>query len=243
MNLSIDIGNSLIKYGLFEKNNMALNGIFQKDGFSILKDMISANKVKHIIYAAVADVPVELKEILENFKSVVALQTNTPIPLQNKYLTPETLGTDRLANACGAVALFPGKDVLVVDSGTCLKFDIVSADGCYLGGAISPGMQMRFRALNQQTALLPLITPCKEPLLVGRNTEESIRSGVMNGMMAELNDITLQYSKMFPRLEIVLTGGDANFFLNQFKSRIFAAPHLTLIGLNHIVSNLHHEQK
>lgn len=243
MNLSIDIGNSLIKYGLFENNILTFNGIIQKNGFSTLKEVIAANNVEHIIYAAVAEVPIELIEILDNFNSVVALQTNTSIPLQNKYLTPETLGTDRLANACGAVALFPGKDVLVVDSGTCLKFDVVTADGCYLGGAISPGMQMRFKSLNQQTALLPLITPREEPLLIGRNTEESIRSGVMNGMMAELNDITWQYNKMFPRLEIVLTGGDANFFLNQFKSRIFAAPHLTLIGLNHIVSNLHHEQK
>lgn len=243
MNLSIDIGNSLIKYGLFEKNNLTLNGIIQKVDFSMLKQMISTNKVEHIIYAAVAEVPSELKMILDDFKSVVALQANTPVPLQNMYLTPETLGKDRLANVCGAIALFPGMDVLVVDLGTCLKFDVVTADGSYLGGAISPGMQMRFRALNQQTALLPLVTPLLEPQLVGRNTEESIRSGVMNGMMAELNDIIRQYNKMFPRLEIVLTGGDANFFLNQFKSRIFAAPYLTLIGLNHIVSNLHHEQK
>ncbi len=243
MNLTIDIGNSLIKYGLFTKDKLTLKGVIQKDDFSAFKEMISTNNVKHIIYAAVADIPVDLKSILNDFKSVVALQTNTPVPLQNKYLTPETLGTDRLANACGAVALFPGKDVVVVDLGTCLKFDVVTADGSYLGGAISPGMHMRFRALNQQTALLPLITPQVEPLLVGRNTEESIRSGVMNGMMAELNDITWQYRKMFPRLEIILTGGDSNFFLNQFKSRIFAAPYLTLIGLNHIVSNLHYEQK
>lgn len=244
MNLSIDIGNSLIKYGLFEKNKLTFNGVIQMDDFSMLKGMISANKVGQIIYAAVAEIPPALRFILDDVKSVVvALETNTPVPLQNKYLTPETLGKDRLANACGAIALFPGKDVLIVDLGTCLKFDLVTADGCYLGGAISPGMQMRFRALNQQTALLPLITPQNEPLLVGRNTEESIRSGVMNGMMAELNDIFRQYRQMYPRLEIVLTGGDSNFFLNQFKSRIFAAPHLTLIGLNYIASNLHHEQK
>lgn len=241
MNLSIDIGNSLIKYGLFNNNNLTLNGIIQKDGFSMLKELISSNNVEHIIYATVAEIPVELNEVLCDFRSVIELRNNTPLPIQNKYLTPETLGTDRLANVCGAVALFPGKNVLVVDAGTCLKFDLLTADGCYLGGAISPGMQMRFKALNQQTAFLPLITPLVEPLLVGRNTEESIRSGVMNGIMAELNDIISQYMKMFPRLEIVLTGGDANFFLNQFKSRIFAAPHLTLIGLNHIVSNLHHE--
>jgi type III pantothenate kinase len=102
---------------------------------------------------------------------------------------------------------------------------------------------MRFKALNDQTAQLPLISPQIGPRLIGRNTEESILSGVMNGIMSELNDITSQYGELYTRLETILTGGDANFFLNQFKSRIFAAPHLTLIGLNHLVSNSRYDQK
>ena len=241
MNLAIDIGNSSVKYGVFKQDKLTLAGVIQGVDFSKLNEIISANHIVNIIYSAVTEIPADLKTILNDFCSVIKLQQDTPLPIQNKYFTPETLGKDRLANVCGALTIFPGKDVLVIDVGTCLKFDNLTSDGSYLGGAISPGMRMRFNALNEETAQLPLILPKLEPRIIGRNTEESILSGVMNGMMAEINDVIWQYRNLYPRLETILTGGDANFFLNQFKSRIFAAPHLTLMGLNSIVLNLPHE--
>jgi type III pantothenate kinase len=241
MNLAIDIGNSAIKFGVFKGDKLSSSGIIVDSDFSKLKEILATNEIAHIIYSAVAEIPADLKTILSNFSNVSALETETPLPLKNMYLSPETLGKDRLANACGAMTLFPGKDALVIDVGTCLKFDFVRWDGSYLGGAISPGMRMRFKSLNEQTAQLPLILPQLEPRMVGRNTEESILSGVMNGMMAEINEIIWQYKKLYPSLMVILTGGDSNFFLNQFKSRIFAAPQLTLMGLNYIVSNLPHE--
>ena len=243
MNLAIDIGNSSVKYGVFMENKLTKSGVIQGTDFSKLNEIVVTNEIVHIIYSTVTEIPHELNIILNNFSSVRVLQTDTPLPFQNKYLTPETLGKDRLANVCGALFLFPERNVLVIDVGTCLKFDIITSDGQYLGGGISPGMRMRFKALNDQTAQLPLISPQLEPRLIGRNTEESILSGVMNGMIAEINDIVWQYKNFFPRLETILTGGDSNFFLNQFKSRIFAAPNLTLMGLNYIVSNLPHEKK
>lgn len=241
MNLAIDIGNSAVKYGLFKQDRLASSGVIKDGDFSKLKEIIAANEIEHIIYSTVAEIPADLKNVLNDFSDVSAFDTETPLPLKNMYLTPETLGKDRLANVCGALSLFPGRNVLVIDVGTCIKFDIITSDGHYLGGGISPGMRMRFKALNDQTAHLPLILPRLEPQLIGRNTEESILSGVMNGMMAEINDMNWQYRNLYPRLETILTGGDSNFFLNQFKSRIFAAPHLTLLGLNSIVLNLPHE--
>jgi type III pantothenate kinase len=241
MNLAIDIGNTSIKYGVFSQNKLLTSGVVKDSDFSKLKEILASHKIVNIVYATVTEIPHELKVILNDFSSVIALQTDTLLPFQNKYLTPETLGKDRLANVCGALSLFPGRNVLVIDVGTCIKYDIITFDGQYLGGGISPGMRMRFKALNDQTAQLPLISPQLEPRLIGRNTEESILSGVMNGMMSELNDINWQYRNLYLRLETILTGGDSNFFLNQFRSRIFAAPHLTLQGLNYIVSNLPNE--
>ncbi|MBK7964806.1 MAG: type III pantothenate kinase [Bacteroidetes bacterium] len=243
MNLVIDIGNTLVKFGVFSNNQLMTSGVINGRDFSKLKDVLVNHEIIHIVYAAVVEIPPELTSIFSNFSSVIRLDKNTSLPFQNKYLTPETLGNDRLANVCGAIALFPERNVLVIDVGTCLKFDMITSNSHYLGGGISPGMRMRFKGLNEHTAQLPLVSPQLDPLLIGRNTEESILSGVMNGMMSELNDINWQYRNLYPRLETLLTGGDSNFFLNHFRSRIFAAPHLTLIGLNHIVSNLHHEQK
>ena len=241
MNLAIDIGNTSIKCGVFSQNKLLTSGVVKDSDFSKLKEILASHKIVNIVYATVTEIPLELKVILNDFSSVIALQTDTLLPFQNKYLTPETLGKDRLANVCGALSLFPGRNVLVIDVGNCIKYDIITFDGQYLGGGISPGMRMRFKALNDQTAQLPLISPQLEPRLIGRNTEESILSGVMNGMMSELNDINWQYRNLYLRLETILTGGDSNFFLNQFRSRIFAAPHLTLQGLNYIVSNLPNE--
>lgn len=241
MNLAIDIGNTASKYGIFMGSDLISAGVVLKDDFSSFDAALSTNDIHRVIYSAVAEVSTEFQKRIHDFPSVVALTVHTKLPIRNDYLTPDTLGKDRLANACAAASLFPNAEVLVIDAGTCLKFDFVSSDGSYKGGGISPGLRMRFKALSDQTAHLPLLMPQSHPELIGRNTVESIQSGVVNGMMGEINEIIRQYFDLYPRLEVILTGGDADFFLNQFKSRIFAAPYLTLIGLNHIVLNLPYE--
>ena len=235
MNLIIDIGNTAVKYGVFKGQEMLMHGSVFSDQINNLISDVEPFTIEKVIVSAVADIPGELTALLNKQPVVINLDDRTFLPLTNAYETPQTLGKDRLSNACGAVVLFPEQNVLVVDAGTCLKFDFIDAEGVYHGGAISPGLRMRFNALHQDTARLPLLEPVQHPTLIGHNTFGSIQSGVVNGMIAEINEIIRQYEEQFSRLELIITGGDSPFFLNQLKSRIFAAPTLTLLGLNAIL--------
>ena len=161
--------------------------------------------------------------------------TSTPIPIENLYLTKDTLGVDRLANAVAANSIFPQRNVLVVDCGTCVKYDFVNHKNQYLGGSISPGLQMRFKALNQFTGKLPLLKPEAHPSLIGDSTETAITSGVINGLVAEIKGVIKSYTSIYENLTVILTGGDASFFDKELKSNIFVEPNLTLIGLNEIL--------
>jgi type III pantothenate kinase len=142
-----------------------------------------------------------------------------------------------LANAVGAARIFPGKNCLVIDAGTCIKYDFVNAKGEYLGGAISPGITMRYQALHAFTAQLPLVKAQPHVKLTGNSTASAIVSGVQNGALSEIEHVILQYKKQYKPLKIVVTGGDWGLFANQIKSHIFAAPDLTLMGLNQILEN------
>jgi len=164
------------------------------------------------------------------------LRDITPVPLKNKYHTPATLGYDRLAGAVGASKLFPGKDALVVDMGTCINYECVTAAGEYLGGAISPGMRMRFRALHEFTGKLPLINDHFQPeSFVGQDTTTSLLSGVMNGILQEVDGVIAQYRLRYNDLQVILTGGDADYFGKYLKNQIFAQPDLVLLGLLEIL--------
>jgi len=241
MNLAIDIGNTSIKYGIFEGEELIRAASIVPSDLAEFNSDLKTYDIQRLVYSTVAGIPSELAPIISKFKKHIALDEFTPLPLTNKYQSPQTLGRDRLSNVCAAIQIFPDLDVLVIDAGTCLKFDFVSKDKMYLGGAISPGLRMRFRALHEQTAQLPLLEAESESGLIGTNTFESIQSGVINGMTAEINEITRQYIELYPRLELIITGGDMKFFLNQIKSCIFAAPHLTLQGLNNIALHLPYE--
>jgi type III pantothenate kinase len=141
-----------------------------------------------------------------------------------------------VANVVGAASLFPKQNCLITDAGTCIKFDFINAKKQYLGGAISPGISMRFKALHHYTDKLPLIKPQKKVMLIGNSTKNSIASGVQNGALAEIENIILRYKKKFGGIKVILTGGDMEPFARNIKSDIFAAPHLTLIGLNEILN-------
>ena len=158
-----------------------------------------------------------------------------PLPIQIKYKTPKTLGVDRIAAVCGAIDIFPNKDSLVIDAGTAITYDFVDRQGNYEGGAISPGIEMRFEALHTFTERLPLVTKTGDLPLIGSSTETCIRSGVLNGAIAEMEGIIINYKQLYPDLGVVLCGGDSLFFENKLKPTIFAAPDLVLSGLNRIL--------
>ncbi|MEI6900275.1 MAG: type III pantothenate kinase, partial [Bacteroidota bacterium] len=165
----------------------------------------------------------------------IELDEKTPIPLKNRYQTPATLGKDRLAAAVGGHSLFPGHDVLVINAGTCVTYDVVTREGEYLGGAISPGMVMRFRALHTFTGKLPLLDFTEEPDFPGNTTEKSIISGVINGMIAEMEAIATGLGVKYPDLQVILSGGDLNYFDKRLKISIFALPNIVVYGLYQIL--------
>ena len=167
------------------------------------------------------------------------LKADTKLPIQNKYETPETLGKDRIANAVAAAFIFPKKPVVVIDAGTCIKFDFVTRQEEYFGGSISPGIDMRFRALHEFTARLPLLERSETVYLIGKNTQEAMVSGVINGALAEVKGVLEQYQMTHKDLEVIITGGDYALLQRTLKTSVLPEPWLTLKGLNEIL--LHQE--
>jgi len=163
------------------------------------------------------------------------LDTSTLLPITLNYKTLETLGKDRIALAVAAAQLYPHKNVLIIDAGTCITYDFIDKHKEYQGGSISPGIQMRFKALNTFTDKLPLINPTDNVELLGKSTSESISSGVMNGVYSEIDGIIDKYKINFPDIEVILTGGDIIYFDKKLKNNIFANSNLVLKGLNMIL--------
>jgi type III pantothenate kinase len=234
-NLAVDIGNTAIKYALFENEVLAFTGQAAAEE-ELLADSRLAGP-DNLILASVRAQPSSLLKRMPVKGKALALTFETPVPVTNRYETPQTLGADRLAAVIGASFLFPGVDCLVIDAGTCITTDFVDQDKNYLGGSISPGLEMKFRALHTFTQRLPLIQGTAETVpLAGRNTASAIRSGVLNGTVAELNGIIGAYRAQSPQLAVVLCGGDAAFFETNLKAPIFVVPELVLVGLNRILN-------
>jgi type III pantothenate kinase len=236
MTLTLDIGNTSAKIVIFNEDEIIFRAVVQRLTIKELSKIFSAYPIKKSILSAVKPVAVAIINRLKKNSRLIIFSYNTPVPLKNKYSTPKTLGKDRLANAIAANAILPGNDVLIVDTGTCIKYDLVTKNGDYVGGGISPGMRMRFAALHHYTARLPLLDAVPDPVLTGHDTNSSIRSGVINGMIAEINGIIDAYRKKYKNIKIILTGGDAARFEDSIKMSIFAAADLVNIGLNEIVN-------
>jgi type III pantothenate kinase len=235
MNLAIDLGNTRVKAALFNGHELIEAKAYDSLE-NLTLDPSFYNKADQCMIGTVVGDTVNMENILRDFKGLRFFMAQTPIPLKNLYKSALTLGSDRLAASVGAYSVYPDKNVLVIDSGTALKFNFVSSKNEYLGGAISPGLQMRFKSLNHFTDKLPLITfDEKFDKLIGETTTESILSGVINGILQEVDGVINEYKKLYPDLTIVGTGGDMAFFANRLKNRIFAHPHLVLRGLNEIL--------
>ena len=234
-NLAVDLGNSRIKYALFQADTFIRSGQVQEEKELLQLDEFAA--VTNIIVSSVRSTESIFLNPVPTNKKVIRLNWQTPVPIINRYETPQTLGMDRLAAVVGANILYPDTDVLVIDAGTCITCDFVDKGKNYQGGSITLGINMKFRALHTFTQKLPLIE--QKPvsvLLTGRNTADAIRSGVMLGTVAELNGIIQAYQLLAPGLVVVLCGGDAAFFETNLKATIFVVPELVLIGLNRILN-------
>ncbi len=237
MNLIIDIGNTRTKVFVFEANRLLDDYTFRKLTSTTLSKLLSSQSIDASILSSVVISGSATAKLLRKKTHFVELSKNTSLPFRNDYKTKETLGNDRIANAAGALKTFPGKHCLIIDAGTCVKYDFINKSKKYLGGAISPGLMMRYRALNEFTSKLPLVKPSSSVQLTGKTTKESIISGVQLGILNEMEGYIRQYSLKYKGLKVILTGGDAVCFAHLLNFPIFAAPKLTAIGLNEILQH------
>ncbi len=234
--LVIDRGNSACKWAFFGAGQEPLEVLVTVSGEMLADEYFECYQPKAAIYASVGPADEAFVEALRARVPrffVYGLQMH--IPIGNAYLSPRTLGLDRLAAAVGAWTLAPGRASLIVDMGTAITYDFLSADGCYQGGNIAPGIWLRFKILNQETAALPMVEAKTDFPAMGRDTETAIRAGVMQGIWHELQGYLQQYQAQDPDLLCFLTGGDLSFFESRIKSPIFASKNLVLIGLNRIL--------
>lgn len=227
--LIIDQGNTFTKVALFEGERLLKQGVLDS-----VQDVLEwADQSTAVILSSVGkdeELKLQLRDI-----NLLVLTAETAIPIKNRYKSKVTLGKDRLAAVVAATLQFPQHHVLVIDAGTCITFDVINDKKEYLGGSIAPGLQMRLKALNSQTARLPLVELQNTTKLLGDDTDSSILSGVVNGTLAEIDGLISRYKEQYPNLQVIMTGGDANFFDKGLKNSIFADLNLVLKGLNEIL--------
>ena len=239
MNLVIDIGNTRIKAAIFidgEISEIFYSTLKPFDFFITFNPLIE-NKIENVILSSVVNHSIELENLLKNHTTYqIIFNSTTPLPVRNKYKTPNTLGRDRIANALAGYNYFPNQNTLIIDAGTCIKFDFINDKNDFIGGAISPGFRMRFKALHTFTGKLPLIDEVKDNFNFGTDTESSLISGVYNGMIKEIEGVINQYNQQYKQLNVLFTGGDAHYFVKYLKNSIFADAFLTIKGLNALLN-------
>jgi len=237
MNLIIDVGNTFVKLAVFQDDVLFEKFTTKHDGF-----LASAERVLKkypIISSGVISSVGKLKDDdvlkLQEKIDVLVLNSETRLPFKNSYETPKTLGVDRIALVCASVKQFPDNNVLIIDAGTCITYDFITNKNDYLGGAISPGIRLRYHSLHNLTANLPLLESKRPDDLIGNSTNSSIHSGVVFGVLHEIDGVINGYKEKYPDLTIILTGGDTNFLAKQLKNGIFANSNFLLEGLNFIL--------
>ena len=237
MNLIIDIGNTVAKIAAFDGNTMQEVIYDSNQTLEELPAFCRKYTFERAIVATVIDLG---KQALAQLASLSApllwLDEKTPLPVENLYETPQTLGYDRMAAVVGANEQFPGKNILVIDAGTCITYEFIDAAGRYHGGNISPGMQMRFRALHRFTGRLPLVSAEGRRVPMGKDTDTAIREGVLKGIEHEISGYIMAMKHKYAEVLVFLTGGDDFSFDTNLKSIIFADRFLVLKGLNRILN-------
>ncbi|MFD2246693.1 type III pantothenate kinase [Pontibacter ruber] len=233
--VAIDIGNTGSKYGIFERGILVKQAYFEDR--EKLPQALLNQTFDHAIVSSVAGNAHTIKERLAVSGNFIKLSAQTALPFTSLYKTPETLGADRKAGVAGAAYFFEGRNCLVIDAGTCITYDFLDSSGRYHGGGISPGLDMKFKALHTFTGRLPLIQRVNNAFpLTGQSTQESIQSGVQAGTIAEIEGIISAHTQKAGNLVVILCGGDAGFFESKLKQPIFVIPELVLIGLYRILT-------
>ncbi len=236
MNLIIDIGNTRVKAAVTETDTINEVFVFKKSRIiSEIKKILSNYIISHSIISSVSSLSDVTKKKITSYLNPIILDSETKVPFVNLYKTPKTLGVDRIALASAAVSNYKNKNVLVIDAGTCITYDFINKEKEYLGGAISPGIAMRYKSLNTFTSKLPFLELSEVSNFVGNDTNSSIHSGVVNGICREIDGVINQYKDDYQDLTVVLTGGDTYFLAKQLKSGIFAHPNFVLEGLHTIL--------
>jgi type III pantothenate kinase len=235
MNLIIDIGNTSTKLAVFEGwKKLSVSRINELSCEELEKEL-SGFKIKRAIISSVKKLPLFITDLFfTNIPFVHILSHKSKLPFSVEYETPETLGTDRIAAVAGAYKLSPGSEVLVIDAGTAITYDFLSA-GIYKGGNISPGLTMRFKALNKFTEKLPLVSLKNSFTIPGRNTNDAIAAGVITGVTYEINEYIRTFKKKHIDFKIILTGGDSEFLKDKINYQITYMPDIVIDGLNYIL--------
>lgn len=236
MLLAIDIGNSYIKCAVFEQNTLLNKFTFKQEealeNFELI--LKKHKKISKGVISSVANLYESTFSYLKSRVELLEISNKTSFPFTNNYKTKETLGIDRLVLSAGAVLSFKNQNRLIIDAGTCITYDYVDYKNVYQGGAISPGLSLRYKSLNTYTAKLPLLENKEIDFLIGKSTSESIYSGVINGVVNEIDGFITQYKELNKDLTIILTGGDAVFLAKSIKNTIFADSNFLLESLNNL---------
>jgi len=240
MYLCIDHGNSRTKTGVFnEAGQLVSLDAFVDDVANRLKKILNDHQIQHAILSITGKSEWNVSEVHLPI-TWIELSHQIPLPIQIIYTTPETLGRDRIASACGANALYPGQNLLVVDAGTCVTMDMVLGTGVFLGGNIAPGIRMRLEAMHEKTARLPLVEPAFPVLAFGDSTLHAMQNGACLGVIMEIEGILNRAREAYGSISVVITGGDSALLATQIESQIFVEPELVIHGLFQILSlNVH----
>lgn len=231
--LLLDIGNTHIKYAFLN------NGIRSACAIASIEKLLDGNlnifnEIDALLISKVGKLNERLPDLLQAIPNHKWVNADLNLPFSIHYKTPATLGADRIAGAAASIHLAPNKNRLVIDAGTCVTYDILTATNEYLGGHISPGIHMRLKAMHQFTDSLPLVELIDETFFPGTNTQSSILSGATEGLTFEMQGFIRHYESIYPDLQIFLSGGDAKFLAKRLKNSIFVEPELVFIGLQHI---------
>ena len=200
-----------------------------------IKEWQSKYKFENVILSSTRNANNRIESHLNNNYPFIKLDHLTPVPIKNKYKTPETLGRDRIAGVVGAQTVFPKTNCLVIDAGTCITFDFINAKGHYLGGNISPGILLRLKAMNTFTDKLPLGSSTFHKDFIGKSTITAIENGAMWGTIGEIESFIRRIQEKYGDINVILTGGDASIFAKKIKTKIFVLSNLLMIGLNEII--------
>jgi type III pantothenate kinase len=237
--LCLDFGNTRLKTALFENGELKEITVLDEDPFRQLENIIEEHKPSASILSSVVNHNVQIEELLRTKTQFHKLNNRSHLPFSIPVGKPETVGADRLAIAAACVFLFPKQNNLVIGMGSCITYNFINQLHELVGGSISPGMEMRFKAMHQFTAKLPLAEPDWNVPLIGYDTKTNLQTGVVLGIAKEMDGMIDAYSEKFGNFNAVLTGGDSAIFEPHLKNKIFADPDLIFKGL-YAISQINH---